>query len=136
MARRVVQWSAIVVLCLVLVACAGATAKSTSTSEPRLAEPIVGLEVVDESHLLVTHRMGDCQIPAGHTVNYEPDSVTVTMFSKDAGDPGCLGGFGEVPTKVSLDEPLNGRRVVDGACLEGQQLAGSSDCVNGFPQPS
>jgi hypothetical protein len=104
----------------------------SSLSGPRFAEPILKLKAVDASHLFVSYRRPHCQTSAGHDVVFTRSDVTVTMYSVDSGIAGCQGGISEGSDTVALGEPLAGRRVVDGACGDGQLLAESTDCQRGF----
>jgi hypothetical protein len=67
-----------------------------------------------------------CDVLDHVDVSYSPDIVTVTLFAghdSSAGDVACIDIAQFERVVVTLDEPLNGRTIVDGALAKDAQAA-------------
>lgn len=105
---------------------------TTALAVNKRSEPMSNVLVIDDSHLVVTYMAPSCNRSAGHTVTFAPDTVTVTIFSANVIGPACAGGVAQGTEDIALQEPLRGRRIIDGACASGQPVGGSSTCAAGF----
>ena len=102
------------------------------TGEPQIVEPAPGMDNVrqtafdtatigdDDTTLTILFWSGvePCYVLDHVAVSYDADAVTVTLFQgsdPNAGDVACIDIALQKQVTVTLDEPLAGRAIVDGA---------------------
>ena len=102
------------------------------TGTPQIVEPTPGMDNVrqtafdtatiggDDTTLTIVFWSGvePCSVLDHVDVSYAADTVTVTLFQgsdPNAGDVACIDIAVQKQVTITLDEPLAGRRIVDGA---------------------
>ena len=103
-----------------------------ATHEPQIVEPTPGMDNVrqtafdtatigaDDTTLTIVFWSGvePCYVLDHVDVSYGADAVTVTLFQgsdPNAGDVACIDIALQKQVTITLDEPLAGRAIVDGA---------------------
>ncbi len=99
---------------------------------PQVVEPTPGMDNVrptafdtatignDDTTLTIVFWSGvePCSVLDHVTLSYAADTVTVTLFQgsdPNAGDVACIDIAVQKQVTITLDEPLAGRQIVDGA---------------------